>query len=332
MKRLVALIYGGRGCEREVSRMGYRCVSGLFDREKYELLGVEIDERGDWYVCEGECRTATYPIRVGGRGGLLLRDRIICPDAAFPLLHGDMGEDGCIQGLLSATGIPYVGEGVRVGAVASDKYLTKLIARAVGIPTVREVCIDGREDPCLSASRVVRELGLPVFVKPTSLGSSVGAREAYTEEELGSAIADARVRGGRVMAEEPVRPKRELECALLVRDGEYFVTPPGEILCADTYGYAEKYGGVTATATVADVSEEVSLGVREYARLLAEALGVEVMGRFDFFLYGERLVFNEVNTMPGMTGESLYLRMLEASGMPPAQVLDVLVSRAEVRR
>lgn len=332
MKKRIALIYGGAGAEREVSVMGYRNLAAYFDKEKYDLVEVQIEKNGDWYLGRsGECYP-TFPIRRGGVRGLMHFGAVEQIDAAFPLLHGDFGEDGCIQGALATAGIPFVGEGVKVGALAMDKALTKTVAEAYGIPTARGFVATEGEEPASVADRAERMLGYPVFVKPTSFGSSVGAGKANNREELTLALHTAWSFAPRALVEEFIEPKRELECSFLRTAEGDIITPPGEIGIAGVYDYKSKYKSKTKTLSVAELDEGVALRVRELAERTVSALGLSVMARIDFFLSGDRLILNEVNTMPGATGESLYFRMLNAAGYSTERVIDILIDRAEVRR
>lgn len=332
MKKTVALIYGGAGAEREVSVMGYRNLVRYFDREKYDVREVLIEKSGDWYLRRGDESYPTFPVRMGGCSGLLYLDSVMKLDVAYPLLHGDFGEDGCIQGALATAGIPFVGEGVMSGAASADKSLTKAVASSLGIPTARGFTAlqnDGADKTVRAAEDM---LGYPVFVKPTSLGSSVGAARASCREELIVALRNAWSVSKTALVEELIEPKRELECSFLHTDGRDVITPPGEVRIGGFYDYRSKYMKKTVTVPIADVDESVKEQVRSYAAKLVRALGISVMARIDFFLSGERVIFNEINTMPGATAESLYFRMLAANGYPTERVLDILIEQSEVRR
>ena len=327
MKISLAVIYGGQGREHEVSVMGFKSLSQMIRKEKYKLHEIFIDKSGAWYYIHGDESYPTFPVRLGGKRGFLVSGRIIPCDIAFPLLHGDMGEDGNIQGLLTSVGIPFVGEGTRTGALTSDKAYTKIIAESVGVPTVRSVTLFKLPTE-EAAEKIEREIGYPVFIKPASLGSSFGASGAASRDELAGAYGLAASLDERVLAEELVSPKRELECAVLKTGDGFVITPPSEIIISGEYGYNEKYKGGTPLRVSADVSEEIASTLRGYCGRLIDALGIESMSRIDFFLSGDRIFFNEINSMPGFTKDSLYVRMLEGVGIASCEVIDILVANA----
>lgn len=322
MKKRIALIYGGAGAEREVSVMGYRNLAAYFDKEKYDLVEVQIEKNGDWYLGRsGECYP-TFPIRRGGVRGLMHFGAVEHIDAAFPLLHGDFGEDGSVQGLLASCRVPFVGSNTRVSAICLDKAATKAFAEALGIPTVPWRLLTDGED--------YTDLEPPLFIKPDCLGSSVGASPAHSRVELIAAIQSAAsLGGGRVLAERLISPIRELECAYFSAQGEEIVSYPGEILCDGFYSYERKYSTEAAGASArADVSRELAERMCEYTKQLCRVIGVRHLARVDFFLSGDALYLNEINTMPGMTASSLYPRLLVGAGISPAEAINRMISDA----
>ncbi|MBQ7363177.1 MAG: ATP-grasp domain-containing protein [Clostridia bacterium] len=331
MKKHIALLFGGRGREHDVSVAGHATLRRYLNCEKYRVTDVFIDKNGDFYIEDADKeKYPTFPVRLMGRGGFLSGASLITPDAVFPLLHGDFGEDGKIQGLLECTGLPFVGEGTSVGALTSDKAYTKAMAERLGIPVAPYVTFR-KSTPAEEAERISSSaLDYPMFIKPTGLGSSVGAKKADSREHFISAY-NAASELGDVIVEALIENKRELECAFLYYRGESVVTPPSEILCEGTYGYREKYKLGTKTETVARVDGETSALAREYSRRLAKEIGIFSLSRIDFFLSGDKLIFNEINTLPGLTDDSMYLKMLRAYGFSECDVIDALIERAAER-
>lgn len=330
MKKNIALLFGGKGHEHEVSLRGALSLRSHFNPEKYKITDVFIDRGGNFFIvnADGE-KYPTFPVKMLGKSGFLTGSTLFTPDAVFPLLHGDFGEDGRVQGLLECAELPFIGENTGVGALTADKAYTKAVAEKLGIPTAKYLVFRGdlAED---AEAQVSSYLGYPVFVKPTGLGSSVGASAARTKEEFIRAYNEARVGGG-VIAEELVEDKRELEVAYLHFFGKRTVTPPAEILCSGTYGYREKYKLGTKTKTVACVPSEISELAREYALRLVSEIGIFSIARIDFFYSCGRLLFNEINTLPGFTEDSMYLKMLREAGIPEDAVIDALTERAGER-
>lgn len=328
-KKTVAVIFGGRGVEHEISVLGGKFVTKNIDCEDLLILSVFIDRSGDWYLTNKKTKVPVSPIRKRGEGGLLCGSRFIKLDAAFPMLHGDFGEDGRVQGLLETLGIPFVGCDTQSGALAADKVFTKALAHSLGIPTLPWLSSAGKtcEEFCTECERT---FDFPIFIKPTRLGSSIGAGTAKNSEELSKKIQAAyKVGAGAVMAEPCLCAPRELECAYLEIGGKAHVTPPGEIrLSNDTfYCYEEKYGDKSHAKILvkADVSEDICSEVRKYAEILCLAIRIKGIARIDFFLHGEKIYFNEINTMPGMTDASLYPAMINGIGITPPEMITGLI-------
>ncbi len=330
-KKKVAVIFGGAGAEHDISLRGGEFVLRLLDRERFDVLPILIDRSGDWYL-KGDGRTVPVsPTRRDGRGGILKGRRFIRADAAFPILHGDYGEDGRIQGLFDMLGIPYVGCGASAGALCADKSFAKSVAAALGIPTLpwlaRSVGDVGRFcDECRG------RLGLPIFVKPVGLGSSIGAGPALSESELEDRVrVAAELGGGRVIAERLLERPRELECAVLALGEELYIGAPGEVMPAGGfYSFEEKYSPSSGArvAVHAEILPHISEKIREYTERLVHAIGIVGPARADYFLDGDNVYFNEINTMPGMTETSLYPKMTEELGIPAYDMINGLVAAA----
>ena len=324
-KKQIALFFGGRGYEHSVSVSGAKNLLSLIDRERYGVYTVFIEKSGKMRLTtpDLEVGEAVFPILDEGRCALLTESgERLQIDCAFPLLHGDFGEDGSVQGLLASCRVPFVGSDTRASAICLDKAATKAFAEALGISTVPwRLLTDGKD---------YTDLEPPLFIKPDCLGSSVGASPAHSREELIAAIQSAAsLGGGRVLAERLISPIRELECAYFSAQGEQIVSYPGEILSGGFYSYERKYSTEAAgTSARANVSRELAERMREHTRRLCRAIGVRHLARVDFFLSGDALYLNEINTMPGMTASSLYPRLLVGAGISPAEAINRMISDA----
>lgn len=303
----VALIYGGQGYEREVSILGFAHLFPILN-EIYETLPVLIDTDGSWLYKNQR----VFPT-IGGLYSIEGKEYFPL-DCALPLLHGNMGEDGIIQGALEVAQIPYVGCRSAVGAICRDKAIVKAVARSEGIPTLPHRLLTAKDRP-----------HTPCFIKPTCLGSSIGASAVTDDSELDSALKMAFSVCDRVIAEPLLPDKRELECGYFGIKGKELFTNPGEILTDSFYDYERKYKKHTKTRIKADLPERTADRIKDYSRQLVRALGVKQIARIDFFLSGDEIYFNEINTMPGFTESSLYHRMLEGAGLPIKELLCDLI-------
>ncbi len=250
----IALLFGGRGYEREVSVRGASNLFSLIPSEKYEKIPIFIDKEGRFLMPEGESAPTEmamgdaemrecYPACISGRGGFSYDGGFLPIDAAFPLLHGDFGEDGVVQGALECARIAYVGCDVIGSAAARDKMLLKAIAESLGIPVACGIlCLAGEEKRVIYRSEKL--FGYPVFVKPTRLGSSFGAGVARNRRELYYALKKALSLGSRAVIEEYIDIEKELECAYFAVQGKELFTNLGEICADGFYDYEKKYGGI----------------------------------------------------------------------------------------
>lgn len=329
-KKLVAIIFGGRGQERAISRASAMSLLSSIDRDKYIPYPVMIDRWGIWRE-RGTRGRVLYPARLVGGGCLVIGESRIYPDVAFPILHGDFGEDGTVQGALECASIPYVGCKVTAGAVAADKILTKELASSLGIPTARAVHITTHTPIAEARLRAEREIGYPMFIKPAGLGSSVGCSLVSSPEDFEAAYLGAALLGERILIEEYLEGVRELECAYLnsPTHGEIF-THPGEVSLRGVYTYSEKYDKHSRAVIHprADVSASVSERIRELSERLVRALGVRQLARIDFFLHEGDVILNEINTMPGFTSGSMYPAMLAEYGISERELIGELIEGA----
>lgn len=346
-KRAVALIFGGAGREHEISVRGASYIQKkLAEIKDTDIIPVIIKRDGGWYAPKRLYADAygmeldkcplrpVCPVRLGERRGLLFGKKIIELAGAIPLLHGDFGEDGVIQGALEAAGIKYIGADTQTGAVLSDKAYTKLIAESLGIP-VAEGIFTSRHDRMENVRhRAERLFGYPMFIKPTRLGSSVGAMAVYDSAGFASAYGRAaRLGGGRVLVERLVDIEKELECGFISVSGKQIFTDIGEIACTGRfYDYKTKYcdGGGAKVSPISDASDDIKEKIRDYSARLAECVGLRHLARLDYFLSTDgKIYFNEINTFPGMTEASLYSRLAENAGYPIGELLLSFLSEAE---
>ena len=351
MKKLsVCILFGGVSPEHEVSLRSAESVLNNIDKNKYNVFPVGITKEGDWILYAGKDyslllsgewknfpgnrRAAISPVRGQGllsfEGDCVVRERI---DVVFPVLHGENGEDGTVQGLLRLAGIPFVGPHVAASAVAMDKTLTKLVADQAGIPQadwelVRRGDVEGHMEQKLNL--LEQRFSYPMFVKPAGTGSSVGVSKAADRAALEKALLEASAYDEKVLVEEFIRG-REIEVAVMGNDSPV-ASICGEIDSgAEFYDYDAKYITDTSVAYVpARIPEDVQERVRETAVKVYKAIGCRGLSRVDFFVTDgdNRIVFNEINTIPGFTSISMYPKLFAASGIPYTQLIDELIDLA----
>jgi D-alanine-D-alanine ligase len=344
----IAVLYGGRSAEHDVSVMSAINVMGALDPARYDVLPVYIDREGVWRAgswVDGQLgRPQSGPslaLLPGGKGRFLAEDdgRPASPpapvDLLFPMLHGQNGEDGSLQGLAQTARLPLVGCGILGSAVALDKDVTKTLAVAAGLPTAswRTITHAGDADFATLAG----ELGLPFFLKPARQGSSVGVSKVRCEAEFGPALEAGFRYDNKLLAEEFIAG-REIECAVLEdADGAIFVSRPGEIAPASSHGfysYDAKYVDADGATVVvpAPLAPDVEAKVRISAEAAFRAAGCDAMARVDFFLTADgRALLNEINTIPGFTDISMYPKAMAASGVPAPALIDRLIAQALAR-
>ncbi|HEV7567313.1 MAG TPA: D-alanine--(R)-lactate ligase [Microbacteriaceae bacterium] len=338
-KTRIGVIFGGCSEEHPISVKSAREVANNLDLDKYEPFYLGITKSGAWKLCDGpdagwedgRCRSAMLSPDRGVHGLLVLEQgqyETIRLDLVFPVLHGKLGEDGAMQGLLELSGIPYVGCDVQCSALCMDKALAYTVAREAGIavPEFRTVTADEHID--------LDRLTYPVFVKPARSGSSFGVSKVSRDVDVLRAVETARQYNSKVLIEEAVVGS-EVGCAILGDDRELVAGEPDRI--ALSHGFFKihqedqpELGSENATFIVpADISEEARELVHETAKALYRALGCRGLARVDMFLKEDgTVVLNEVNTLPGMTSYSRYPRMMAAAGLPLPDVIDRLVSSA----
>ena len=297
----------------------------------HRLHLVGIDTQGAWFLVDASMRPLSVvgePVSLAVPGGVLTHSGgQIEVDVVFPVLHGPFGEDGTIQGLFEVAGIPYVGAGVLASAAAMDKDIANRLLAEAGIPIVASRTVELNEyDPAVDRT-LLDDLGLPMFVKPAALGSSVGISRVVESFELPDAMALAFKYGDKVVVEEAVAA-REIEVAVL--DGPE-TSIPGEIVAPEWYDYEAKYqDDATELLIPAPLDEADAAKVRDMAGLAFQVLGVRGLARVDFFYEeaGRGFLVNELNTMPGCTSRSMFPMLWEATGIPNVELFDRLVRSA----
>lgn len=343
MARLrVAVVFGGRSVEHEVSRLSARSVIAALDPEKYEIVPLAITREGAWLppgashlllaaggaAPEEAAQAPAALVRAGSSGAAPLSGI----DVVFPLVHGTMGEDGTLQGFLELAGIPYVGAGVLGSAVGMDKAMMKRVFREAGLPVVPFLVTSRAAwgtDPEGVAREVAQALGYPCFVKPANGGSSVGITKVRDAAALPDAVELALRLDRKAVIERGVQA-RELECAVLGNDYPE-ASVVGEVRTArEFYDYEAKYfDDHTQLVVPADLPDGVAQQVRELAVRAFQAVDCAGMARVDFFwVEGGGLYVNEINTIPGFTSMSMYPRMWQASGLSYPALVDRLVQLA----
>ncbi|RYZ06301.1 MAG: D-alanine--D-alanine ligase [Myxococcales bacterium] len=357
-KQRVLVLFGGRSAEHEISLLSARFVVDALDPARFEPVLVGIDKQGRWQLESRESLLAagkdaqhialssgapsvSLPPRPSASGALELSVGSREPvrvDVVFPVLHGPMGEDGTVQGLLELSGLPYVGAGVLGSAVGMDKDVMKRLLLQAGLPVLPYVTVRQSRHAKSRAAALVESsrLAFPLFVKPANLGSSVGVSRVLDLSELGAAVEHAFEFDGKVVIEQGLEHPREIELAVLGGE-EPTVSVPGEIVVDHPdgfYSYAAKYldesGAVTripADLTAQEAREAQQLSLRTF-----EALECDGMARVDLFLGKDRKLWvNEINTIPGFTQVSMYPKLMEASGVPARELVTRLVEQALAR-
>lgn len=357
----VALIFGGRSSEHAISCATAASVLSQINRERWDVVPVGISPHGHWVLMPDDAE----PLRIAdGRLPQIPESRstVVLPlpcgdrelrvvtagerpqelgdiDVVFPLLHGPFGEDGSIQGLLELADLPYVGCGITSSALMMDKGYMKLVFAAAGLPMTPWVTIPDRrwQRDREAVLAEVRQLQLPVFVKPCRAGSSVGVTRVTSWDQLEEAIDVARREDPKVLVEQGVIGAREVECGVLGgHDGQPpRVSPVGEVVAAaEFYDFEAKYlDEGTQIQCPADLPEDVSERLRELALVAYDAADCEGLARVDFFYTPEgNLLINEINTMPGFTPASMYPRVWEAGGLSYPDLIDELLTLALERK
>jgi D-alanine-D-alanine ligase len=344
----IAVLFGGRSAEHDVSVLSATNVMGALDPGKYDPVPVFVARDGRWLLSSLEDGAPAKPsggteicLVPGGRGRALAIPADGAPyelpeiDILFPVLHGLHGEDGAVQGLAEVAMVPLAGCGILGSATALDKDIAKRLLNEAGLPSARSVTIGQGAAPAFA--ELESALGLPLFVKPARQGSSVGVSKVSTEAEYEAALAEGFRHDRKLLAEEFIRG-REIECSVLEDpQGGLFVSRPGEIVPAASHGfysYDAKYIDENGAAlkVPAELPEDVESEIRATAAQAFRVVGCDGMARVDFFLTPDmRFLINELNTIPGFTDISMYAKAMAASGIGYCEVIDRLVAHGLAR-
>ena len=312
-RKKVGIIFGGQSAEHEVSIQSARNIVEAMDKDKYEVTEIYIDKKGEWFVNSA----SVNPF-----------DILKTVEVVFPIVHGTNGEDGALQGLLRMVGVPFVGADVLGSAVGMDKDVMKRLLRDAGIPIGKFVTIRKSEE--LTYDQAFDKLGVPLFVKPANAGSSVGVHKVKSAEEYASALMDAFKYDTKVLVEEYIKG-REIECAVLGND-EPKASLPGEVRAShEFYSYDAKYIDPNGAKIIipADLSTELVLEVQEIAIKTFQTLECYGLARVDVFVTPEnKIIVNEINTLPGFTSISMYPKMWQVSGINYTDLISKLIELA----
>ena len=350
MKKRVMVLFGGRSSEHEVSVISGATVAKAIPDDRYEKILIGITKEGAWLLTPSveamedgswkESKVHAVLSPETDRTLLLVEgDKIerITVDVAFPVLHGLWGEDGTVQGLFETAKLPYVGCGHLSGAITMDKFFTKVIADSIGVDQAAYVPVRSWELSDMDAvvARIEKEREYPVFVKPSNAGSSVGITKAHNREELVAGLRLAADNDSKILVEEAI-VGREIECAVFGYGDGAYATGVGEIVAAaEFYDYDAKYNNADSRTVV---GPELPAGkedeFRETALRIYKACDCFGMARVDFFLEAgtDRVVFNEINTIPGHTSISMYPMLMERAGHPMSAYVPELIEMAYERR
>ncbi len=350
MKKNLCVIFGGQSPEHDISQKSVTSVLNNLDKDKYNIYTIGITRDGKWYLYSGDwgkiesgdwekdstdLKTAFISPDSSHHGIMVCSDtpELIHIDVVFPVLHGEYGEDGTIQGLFELSHIPYVGMGVLASANGMDKTYSKLVFEAAGIPQAAWVVVNSGENFETKSDEIEEKLGYPCFVKPARLGSSVGIAKAHNRAELISALNNAEKYDRRILVEEHI-DGHEVECAVL-GNSDVRAAVVGEIKpTVEYYDFDAKYNDNSTELVIpADLPEKTTEKIREYSVKAFKALDGQGLSRVDFFVKHSdgSIVINEINTLPGFTNISMYPKLWNEAGIGYKELLDKLIELAQER-
>lgn len=348
-KRKVGIIFGGKSAEHEVSLQSAKNIVDAIDSEKYDVVLIGIDKDGKWHLNDQSSyllneenpkliqlnKTNEGIMVVPGESNAQLRetsgkDSLGKLDVVFPIVHGTLGEDGSLQGMLRLANLPFVGSSVLGSAISMDKDIAKRLLCEAGIRVANWYTFTRNSIKNDTFARLEEELGLPLFIKPANQGSSVGVSRVRNKKEFEEGMKEAFQYDHKVIIEEAI-VGREIECSVLGNE-EPIASLPGEILPQDEfYSYESKYIDEKGAELEipAELSDEIVNTLRVEAIKVFQALNCEGMARVDFFLKGNGdIIVNEVNTLPGFTRISMYPKLWEVSGLSYKELIDKLIELA----
>jgi D-alanine-D-alanine ligase len=330
----VALLFGGRSAEHEVSLVSAASIYNNLDKKKFEIASLYINRTGNWRVVESPFLSPSE-LKKGRFFSFLPWEnktfhQKVNADIYFPVLHGPYGEDGTIQGFFEMAGVPYVGAAVLGSALAMDKAITKTILKMKKLPVVKHLILleegwKATKDRFLS--KIKKEFPLPLFVKPANLGSSVGIRKVKNHSQIAAAIRNAFLYDRKILVEEGIKG-RELECSVLGNEHPE-ASLPGELIpFREFYDYRDKYiEGKTTFQMPAKLPSSIVKKIQKLSIEAYKAIDCSGMARVDFFLENKsnKIYISELNTIPGFTEISMYPKLWEVSGLPYPRLLEKLI-------
>jgi len=348
-KLCVGIIFGGKSTEHEVSLQSAKNIIEAIDKKKYKVVLIGIDKKGKWYLTKDSrfLLHADNPKliklnRSNDKVILILGEKakqLICSsshrtvgpiDVIFPVLHGPYGEDGTIQGFLKIADIPFVGTDVLGSAISMDKEITKRLLLEAGIPSVKFFTLHHSSIKQISFKTVKNKLGLPFFIKPANMGSSIGINKVKNKEQFALFLKEAFQYDNKILIEEAIKG-REIECAVLGNENP-IASLPGEIIPQyEFYSYKAKYlddkGAILKIP--AELSSKIATQIQNLSVKVFKLLECKGMARVDFFLKNnQEIIVNELNTIPGFTKISMYPKLWEVSGISYSQLIDRLIQLA----
>ncbi len=348
-KKKIAVIFGGKSSEHDISRISASYVISQISKEKYDIFTIGITKEGKWLLYSGDIdsiKDGSWEMHPDNKSAFISPDSSIhgmivmsdgkCEtirlDVIFPVMHGKNGEDGTIQGLFEMSGINYVGCGVLASADCMDKVTANIIFASLGIDQAKFTwcyASDFKKSPEKVISAIENAIDYPIFVKPANAGSSVGISKAHDRNELQKAIETAAKEDSRILFEETIVGK-EVECAVLGND-EPFASTVGEIAPAsEFYDFDAKYNDANSLLFIpARIESELIEKIRETAVKAYRAIGCAGLSRVDFFVTADnRIMLNEINTLPGFTSISMYPKLMEKSGINGTQLVEKIIELA----
>lgn len=329
-KLRLAIVFGGKSTEHEISLLSTRSILAQIDSDKYAISLLKIDIKGNWFLVDSIDAQESTPITLipqdsgaailDTNNGTILKQL----DIAFPVLHGVFGEDGTIQGYFRMMNLAFVGCDVMASSACMDKDLTKRILRDAGIGIAPYAIATPENKP--GFSKLERDLGTPLFIKPANLGSSVGVFKVESEQEYLTKLDEALTYDSKVLIEKTIVGK-EIECAVLGNEKPKASLPGEVIMNTEFYDFESKYVDQDASSTQvpANIPDDQLELVRSTAVKAYQAMGCEGLSRVDFFVTAEEVLINEINTIPGFTSISMYPKMWETTGIPYPELIDILI-------
>ncbi len=339
-KTKVALLFGGRSAEHEVSLSSAAAIYNHLDKRKLEVLSLFINKEGMWKVVDSPC-VSHDSLNQGSFASFLPWSRskensFFSADVYFPVLHGPYGEDGTIQGLFDMADVPYVGAAVLASSLGMDKAISKALFQAKGLPVVKHLVIhetNWRKNKAETLDHLFQSFSFPVFTKPSCLGSSLGITKVKESKQIEEAVELAFGYDRKILVEEAIKG-RELECSILGNENPR-ASLPGEIIPSqEFYNYQDKYiDGKTSFGIPARLPDSTIEEIQQISIKAFQAIDCSGMARADFFLQEktEKIFLNEINTIPGFTEISMYPKLWEVSGLSFSQLLEQLIELAMER-